>query len=158
LYDIGCSWDRKDSVQWWEDLEKCTDSNEFEEGWRIKVKFNVKDCGWGIWKSEGIVSTQDDISYLVYNHDVFDNDFTIAIPVPQDDEYLNIRWRCWDGVAGETFVRARMKAESGTITLDYNGNLKVTTKNLYDVAVGPYYGKNNLGKDWDDAKNRSVSD
>jgi len=47
-----------------------------------------------------------------------------------------------------------VKAESGTITLDYNGAYKVATKNLYDVVFGPY---SDLCKDWDGAKNRSIN-
>jgi len=170
LYDVECFWDENHDGQekaWWEDLKKRAGSNEFEGGRRIKVKFEVKNGGAGLLKSEGIVSTQDDISYLVYDHDVFANDFTITLPVPKDDEYLNVRWRGVDGFWGATYVRARMKAESGTITLDYNGvamGPKVATKNLSDVAVGDYYyGENTsyrvcFGPDWEDAKKRAADD
>jgi len=170
LYDVELLWDNDNTNhdgqygKWWEDLKKRAGRNEFEGGRTIKVKFEVKNGGWGLWKSEGIVSTQDDISYLVYDHEDFANDYTITIPVPEDDEYLNVRWRGWDGAAGETHVRAKMKAESGTITLDYNGHRKVATKNLYDVATGDHYDKKDplygfsLGPDWDDAKNRSDID
>jgi len=90
----------------------------------IKVKFNVKNGGaGGLWKSEGIVSGQDDIICFVYNHGVCANDYTITIPVLKDDEYLNIRWRGLAGVR-ETFVRAKMKPDRGVIVLDYNGHGK----------------------------------
>jgi len=128
------------------------------EGFRIiKVRFEVKNGEWGLWKSEGIVSTQDD-SYLIYDDGDGANDFDITIPVPLEDEYLNVRWRSIPVAGNRTYVKAKMKAESGTITLDYNGPGKVVTKNLYDAVVGPYYGENNPAKDWADAKNRSVND
>jgi len=168
LYVTGLFWDHKGGYKYpeaWDDIKRRAGSNEFEGGRKIKVKFNVKNGGWGLWNSEGIVSTQDDSSYLVYEKGVCANDYTITILVTPEDEYLNVRWKCRAGVAGETLVRARMKAESGTITLDYNGGHKVATKNLYDVVVGDnHYRDINshyevwLGQDWDDAKKRSVND
>jgi len=171
LYDVDVFWDRDRSTQyadWWKDLEKRASSKEVPGTRRIDVKFNVKNGGFGLTKSEGIVSSQDD-DYLVYDHGTCANDYTITIPVPPEDEYLNIRWKCTDGLVGATYVKARMKAESGTITLDYNGvamsGPKVATKNLSDVAVGDYnHGKKNtpygvyFGPDWEDARNRSVDD
>jgi len=129
----------------------------------VTVKFEVLNGGWGLWKSEGIVSTQDD-NYTVYGSAVFSRDFYITIPVPEGDEYLNIRWRGTDGVVGlepvYTMVKAKLKATKSknvTITLDYNGwGNNVATKNLYDTATG-----NSLDKyfyfDWEDAKDRSVN-
>jgi len=130
---------------------------------KIKVKFEVKNGGvWGLVWSYGIVSTQDD-SYLVYDWDVCANDFYITITVPASDEYLNIRWKGNEG-GFSTYVRAKMKAESGTITLDYNGNAgsgKVATKNLHDVKVyGPIFSDDNkwVLEDWENAKKRAVKD
>jgi len=126
----------------------------------IIVKFEVLSI-YGLRKSEGIVSTEDD-GYLVYDHDTGDNDFTITIPVPENTKYLNIRWRCFDLSQSATYVKARMEAESGTVTFEHNGwntgRPQIVTKNLDDVVVGgTYYGKDNFGNDWEDAKNRAVS-
>jgi len=74
---------------------------------------------------------------LIYNDGSFSNDYTISITVPASDEYLNIRWWGNDFWYGDYCARAKMKPESGTIIVDYNGpNSKVTTKNLYDVHYG----------------------
>jgi len=115
----------------------------------VKVKFEVKNGG----SNAGIVSTQDD-SYLVYGRDIFNagNDYTITITVPASDEYLNIRWKGLGAfLVDNTYLKAKMKAESGTITLDYNGVGKVATKNLYDVYVTTTYSQ-----DWEDAEKRAV--
>jgi len=100
----------------------------------IKVKFEVLNGGGGLFRNGGSVSTQDD-SCLVKDGKAFSRDFTIKITVPASDEYLNVRWQgddCWQP---DTYVKAKMKAKSGTITLDYNGPGKVATKNLYDVSI-----------------------
>jgi len=145
-----------------EELKNLAGINEFEGGRKIKVKFEVKNGGWGLWWSEGIVSTQDD-SYLEYAKASCANDFTITLPVPQDDEYLNIRWWAMAYLDEGTLIKAKMKAESGTITLDYNGRGKVATKNLYDVRVDRVWdydkmGKTDLHRDWEDAEKRAVND
>jgi len=132
------------------------------DGKHIKVKFKVKNGGFGLWLSKGIVSTQDD-NYLVLNEASFANDFTITITAPESDEYLNIRWFCLDPRYMETVLKAKMKPESGTITLDYNGGNKVETKNLYDVMTASALNRavtitkiTPLGEDWEDAKKRAV--
>jgi len=118
----------------------------------IKVRFEVKNGGMGLWSSRGIVSTQDD-SHLVYNKELFANDYTIKIEVPVSDEYLNVRWMGEEWLT-DAFVKAKMKAESGTITLDYNGRARVAVKNLYDVRVsGDSRGE--LYLDWIDASVRA---
>jgi len=123
---------------------------------RMKVKFNVKNGGYcGLLKSEGIVSTQDD-NYLVYEKGVCAIDYTITITVPASDEYLNIRWRGFDFLRESTYVKAKMKAESGTITLDYNGIGYVVTKNLYDVRLPCFSGGTERYEDWDNAKKNAV--
>jgi len=129
---------------------------------KIKVKFEVGNGGLGLYKSAGIVSTQDD-SYLVYDSNIFSWDFTITITVPANDEYLNIRWKGFEGLRLHTFVKAKMKAESGTITLKYNGYKKVVTNNLYDVRIDGWDGHRPveaipLANDWKKAKKRSASD
>jgi len=119
----------------------------------IKVKFEVKNGGWGLWKSFGIVSTAAD-SHLVYDRNLFANDYTITITAPENDPYLNIRWKGVEENLGKpryTYCKAKMKVESGTITLDYNGVGKVATKNLYDVSVTTY-----SEQDWDEAEKRAV--
>jgi len=145
------------------------DKEEFAGCHIIKVKFEVKNGGWGLVKSQGIVSTEDD-GYLVYGHDVCANDYTIELPVPDDNEFLNIRWKGREVAAGNTWLYARMKLKEArwwhnyTITLDYNGNGKVATKELSDVVVsGGPYGKKTpyglyLGPDWDEAKKYTVND
>jgi len=120
---------------------------------RITVKFEVMDGGFGLSKSVGLVSMQDD-SYLEYKQKPSSWDFTITITVPADSEYLNVRWFC-DDINGYTYVKAKVKAESGTITLDYNGKGKVATKNLYDVVTGT---NADMEKDFYDAFNHAVSD
>jgi len=120
----------------------------------IKVKFEVKNGGGGLVDNAGIVSTQDD-SYLVYNEGSFSRDYTINITVPASDEYLNIRWLGNDFWYGAYCVRAKMKPESGAITLDYNGPVsEVTTKNLYDVHYRTG-NTNNYYVDWTYAKKRA---
>jgi len=122
---------------------------------KIKVKFEVLQGGGGICKNAGIVSTQDD-SYLVYNQKPASRDFTITITVPASDEYLNVRWWGDDFWLPNTCIKAKMKPESGTITLDYNGFSggypKVATKNLYDVSVTTDQ------KDWKNALKRASND
>jgi len=156
LYDVELLWEKRygDSQQpreLWAYLKKRVADNEVKGTRTIKVKFEVLNGGYGLLNSYGIVSTQDD-GYLVYDHDTCANDFTITIPVPPEDEYLNIRWKGTDIWHCDTCVNAKMKAESGTITLDYNGHKKVATKNLYDVRTG------NFPYDWKSAENRAVSD
>jgi len=117
----------------------------------IKVKFEVLNGGAGLWLNAGIVSTQDD-SYLVFNKNSASKDFTITIAVPASDEYLNVRW--WGNnfwLFSDTYLKAKMKPESGTITVDYNGRGKAATKNLYDVSVTTKSG------DWRDALERAVN-
>jgi len=130
---------------------------------KIKVKFNVKNGGSSLMRSDGIVSTQDD-SYLVCDWDAFANDFDITITVPASDEYLNIRWKGLDFWGNGTYVKAKMKPESGTITLDYNGKGKVATKNLYDVRVDGIWlcfkdaDQYDFYRDWESAKKYAVKD
>jgi len=88
----------------------------------IDVKFEVENGGAGLLCSDGIVSTQDD-SDLVYDGDIFANDFTITIAVPVDDEYLNIRW-----VGQEanylTYIQGKLPVAGAgkyTIKINYNG-------------------------------------
>jgi len=104
----------------------------------ITVRFEVLNGGWGLTKSYGIVSTQDD-SYLLINNGVSSGDYDITIPVSPGDEYLNIRWK-GKTVEGDTVLKAKMKAESGTITVDYQGyndimQPSVAVNNLYDVEI-----------------------
>jgi len=135
----------------WEDAKKRVGTTEPYRCRIIKVKFEVLNGGYGLLASYGIVSTKDD-SYLVYDHNTAANDFDITIPVPAEDEYVNIRWKGTDIWYRDTCVNAKMKAESGTIVLDYNGRKNVATKNLYDVLTG------NFPNDWQNAKKRAVSD
>jgi len=128
----------------------------------IKVKFNVKNGGYGLVASTGLVSAQDDI-YVESGGGIFAEDFTIAITVPASDEYVNIRWRSDPLIGDHTYVKAKMKPESGTITVDYNGYRKVAAKNLYDVRVGGWddsvsggEGAVRFEEDWKDAGRRSV--
>jgi len=122
----------------------------------IKVKFNVKNGGGGLIKSEGLVSTWDDYN-IVYDHAIGANDYTLTITVPEAEEWLNVRWKAKD--AGRTkpfYVFAQMEAKSGTIMLDYNGYKDgrpvVATENLVQAEV--------LYKDetvWDDAARGDIS-
>jgi len=127
----------------------------------IKVKFEVKNGGGGLIKSGGIVSTQND-SYLVYDWDWSSYDFTIKITVPASDEYLNIRWKGEDYFLGQVYAKAKMKPDTGTITLDYNGfsyqKPQVAVKNLYDVQLDSCWGPqaSPFKDDWENAKKRSV--
>jgi len=129
----------------------------------VKVKFEVKNGGPGLWFSEGIVSTQDD-SYLVFDRNDFAGDFTIGITVPANDQYLNIRWFAEDFFKRYTYLKARLNFDfdsSKTITLDYNGPRKVAVKNLYDVRIDDRSidGHNTeLAADWVDAKERADED
>jgi len=84
------------------------------------------------------VSSADDSSFI-YNSGSWSENFQIAIPVSPGDEYLNIRWK-GKTVEGDTVLKAKMKAESGTITVDYQGyndimQPSVAVKNLYDVEI-----------------------
>jgi len=115
----------------------------------IKVKFEVLNGGSGVCKHAGVISTQDD-SYLVKNSNIVTRDFTITITVPASDEYLNVRWWGDDFWLPDTYVKAKTKAESGTITVDYNGINKVATKNLYDVKT------TTDSSDWNSAYKRAV--
>jgi len=126
----------------------------------IKVKFDVRNGGTGLWKSGGIVSTQDD-SRLIYNEGSFSRDYTITITVPAKDEYLNIRWWGDDFWLEGTYVKTKTKAETGTIILDYNGCGEVATSgNLYDVRVSDTWDKRSnlteLAADWEKASKRAV--
>jgi len=124
---------------------------------KIQVRFKVNA---GLCKNGGIVSTQDD-SYLVYYPELIGSShFTIPVNVPASDEYLNIRWRCADWLKkDDTFVKAKMKAEGGTVTLNYKGAGKVDAKNLYDVQVDYCRADNRqlngLYDDWKDAVKRA---
>jgi len=117
----------------------------------------------GISNSNGIVSTQDD-SYLVYDGSPTPADFTIAIKVPADDEYLNIRWKGFSAFfSTDIYLKAKMKAESDFIRLDYKApeNIDVATKNLYDVHIESKRKGNEapeLYYDWENAKKRAVKD
>jgi len=150
----------KDVNNNWKNASKIAANTDPDGFRRITVKFDVRNGGWGLSKSEGIVSTQDDICYLEYDHDICANDFTITLPVPVGDEYLNVRWRGDDFIlSDDTYVKAKMKAEDGTITIDYNGYGWVETKNLYDVQVAGdfdiYNNQSVIAADWEAAKNRS---
>jgi len=126
----------------------------------ITVKFDVRDGGGGLNSSEGIISTKDD-SYLVYNGNSFADDFTITIPVPASDEYLNIRWWGNNGFGG-SIVNAKMKPVSSTVILDYRGDMNVATNNLYDVRIDNVIGEDgepsSFYYEFEDAKNRAVID
>jgi len=128
---------------------------------KIRVKFEVKNGGFGLLSSEGIISTQDDDSYIVYDKASCASDYTITVRVPASDEYLNVRWRGDDFmISDNTYVKAKMKPKSGIITLDYNGYGRVATKNLYDVEVsGDFDIYNNqtwIAADWKAAEKRAV--
>jgi len=119
----------------------------------IKFRFELIRNGERLHGSEGIVSTQDDSDLVLYAP-FFDTKACLYrnYGVPASDEYLNIRWFGDDSIFGRIYLKAKMKAESGTITtitLDYNGwkdgKPKILTKNLYDVSV------TTDSKDWDDA-------
>jgi len=100
----------------------------------ITVKFVVKNGGSGLVGSDGIVSTQDD-SYLVRDSDFVANDFYITITIPEDNQYVNIRWKGLTITA--TNVTAKMYVGVGgnyQITLNYNGIGNVATENLWDVV------------------------
>jgi len=137
----------------------------------VKVKFEVKNGGYGLLKSGGIVSAQDD-SYLVYNNASYANDFTIKIMIPSGDEYVNIRWKGEDWISPETYVKAKMKIHKSDgayiIVIDYNGFAKVATEYLYDVLAGSYHKTLPdypvfdyfyfLGQDWEYAKGYAVTE
>jgi len=127
---------------------------------KIKVKFEVLNGGGGLRNNYGIVSTQDD-SVLVKDRGDLDRGFTITITVPAGDKYLNVRWLGNDFWLPDTFLKAKMKAESGTITVDYNGVGKAATKNLYDVRVAGSKENGQLSEfaaDWKDAWLRASLD
>jgi len=122
---------------------------------KIKVKFEILNGGNGLSKSEGMVSTQDD-SYVVYDIDVFANNYTIAIRVPASDEYVNVIWKGQDIFRGVFYARGKMKAESGTVSIDYN-YFYVTVKNLYDSETYAPFNEPDAWKNyWEDHKKRSV--
>jgi len=112
----------------------------------------VKNGGWGLVWSEGIVSSEDD-SILVYDMGQYANDYTITIKVTEKDKYLNVRWRGSDN----TFVKAKMLPCREMIVLDYNGKGKVATVMLYDVRVSAG-DRDGFYRDWDDAWRRGVRD
>jgi len=136
---------------------------------KIKVKFEVENGGYGLTYSEGIVSTQDD-SYLIHDWDFCANDYTITISVPENDKYLNIRWHCAEMFRGETYIKAKMKAESDIVTMSYRNVGSVATetlgRSLYDAEVNgikgldkePEYSNWDFYKDWTEAERRAVSD
>jgi len=141
----------------------------------IKVKFNVKNGGWGLRQSEGMISTWDDYN-IVYNWGSYANDYTIWITVPEAEEWLNVRWRADDLFRGLTradrfYVFAQIRPVSCTITLDYNGykngQPRVATENLIQPEL--LYGADTVWDDeeekditldeyWDKLKKRSVED
>jgi len=132
----------------------------------IKVKFEVKNGGMGLMKTEGMLAARD-WSRIVYDSGAFANDYTITITVPASDEYVRIFWKATEYIWFPFYLWADMKAESCTITLDYNGNYKVATKNLIwpDVNSGnikefdPFTQEYvSAGECWNRLKSRSVHD
>jgi len=135
----------------------------------IKVKFEVKNGGWGLSKSEGMLKTLDKSS-VVYACNAFANDYTITITVPASDEYVWVHWKGTVFYLQPVYVKAKMKAVSGTITLDYNGrndnfDHQVATKNLEVLSVVDHRAKTHddltgelisIGEYWDRLKSRSV--
>jgi len=106
----------------------------------ITVRFKVKNGGWGLLWSTGIVSTQNDSYSLIHRRENCADDFDIYIVVPAKEKYLNIRWKAFGVWSKITYLKAKMalagdEARNYTIVLDYNGQGKVATKNLYDVSV-----------------------
>jgi len=115
---------------------------------KIKIKFDVRNGGWGLIGSDGIVSTQDD-SRLVRDGGYFAGDYRINITIPASDRYLNIRWCGNDSVHGATYVKAKLdlNAAVDAIVFDYCGYANVNAGNLYDVQV---YGNSSIDAylDW----------
>jgi len=141
--------------------EEATVGADYSSGSKtISVKFEVANGGAGLLCSDGIVSTQDD-SYLVYDGDIFANDFTITITVPADDEYLNIRW-----VGQEanylTYIQGKLPVAGAgkyTIYIDYCGVGNIgSTRNI--TSPGTWYGTVNWDGwgDFQDAKSRAIPD
>jgi len=99
----------------------------------IKVKFEVKNGGNGLTKSEGMLISWDE-SKAAYNSAKFASDYTVTITVPAGDKYLLVCWKATEGFVDKFYLFAKMKAESCTITLDFNGYRDgrpvVATKNL----------------------------
>jgi len=144
-------------------------------GKKIAVKFEVQNGGWGLWSTDGIVSTEDD-SYLVRNHEhAGAGDYTLTLKrVHAGDKYLNIRWR---GSHWGDYYHLKAKlalpddpawtdgTRKYTIVIDFNLNIfsnkwDIKTKNLYDVRMWKFFNGEMplLNKDWNDAFDRAEDD
>jgi len=113
---------------------------EFPGFRKISVKFEVQNGGPGLGKSEGVASSADDSTSVVYDGNICANDFTITLDVPEEDEFINIGWKGTQGVA-DTFCYGKIKLDNNKqyiADIDYNGLNNVATKNLYDVIVELY--------------------
>jgi len=124
----------------------------------IKIKFNVKNGGSGLWNTEGMIATWDN-SKIVYNKAICANDYTITITVPEADDWVNVYWKVWaaDFFEHRFYLVALAEAKSGTIVLDYNGVdyhkdtkeflPKVATKNLSNVEITRFVYDDSSEKD-----------
>jgi len=130
----------------------------------IEVKFVVCNGGWGLTKSEGIVSTADD-SKLLYKSASWAEDFCIGIPVAKADSYVNIRWQCTDALSRKFWVKGKMPVKATgryAVVLDFNeeentDGWDIDTQNLDEVyKYGPGGAQKWLPADWDEAKSKSV--
>jgi len=134
---------------------------------KVTVKFVVCNGGWGLVWSKGIVSTAGD-DYLVRGGGSWANDFHITIPVPERDNYVNIRWHCMDSLYRKFWVKGTMrvnKAGDYAVVFDFNADTDtngwdVDTQNLEEIyKYGPDSSgnQNRLPADWDNALDRSVN-
>jgi len=105
----------------------------------IKVKFEVKNGGIGLWKTWGIIAAGNS-GYSVRDGARFANDYTITITVPAAENYLDIYFNSQDvgNVKGYLMARLGIKdAGKYTIVIDFNlakaDVPSFSTKNLRDV-------------------------
>jgi len=127
----------------------------------ITVRFDVQNGGWGLWKTWGIVSSQDDTILATDCRD-YANDYSITLKVPTSDEYVNIRWSGSTYLTTtpekDTFVKGKMSLRSSKsvyfVGIDYNGAGDVETTHLYDVTVEKDWAGNNA--DWNAALDKAA--
>jgi len=130
----------------------------------ITVNFAISQGGWGIDESTGLVSPAND-AYFVYGGGTADDDYSVAVPVPEKDEYVNVRWRCTDPLFREYWVKGKMylkEAAEYKVAFDYNGNSggwDIAVKNLKEIyRHGPDGKQDWLPADWDAAFAKSVAE